>query len=102
MSKYRASTHSPYNVAYHIVFSPKYRYNLLRYNAAERLKTLHRQSASRLGNTIQSMEVMPDHVHQFIVAKPTIPVPQMICRLKGYSSYCMRKEFAYLRKYLSL
>ena len=30
MSKYNASSHSTYNVAYHVVFSPKYRYNLLR------------------------------------------------------------------------
>ena len=48
------------------------------------------------------MEVMPDHVHLFIIAKTTIPVPQLICRLKGYSSYFMRKEFAYLRRYPSL
>ena len=94
MSKYRASTHSTYNVGYHIVFSPKYRYNLLRYRAAERLKTLLRQSAAELGISIQSMEVMPDHVHLFILARPAVPVPQLVCRLKGYTSYLMRKEFA--------
>lgn len=102
MSKYRASTHSTYNVRYHIVFSPKYRYNQLRYRAAERLKTLLRQSAAELGISIQSMEVMPDHVHLFILARPAVPVPQLVCRLKGYTSYLMRKEFTYLRRYPSL
>lgn len=102
MSKYNASSHSTYNVAYHIVFSPKYRYSLLRYRAAERLKTLLRQDASYLGIIIHTMEVMPDHVHLFIIAKPAIPVPQIIRHLKGYSSYFMRKEFAYLRRYPSL
>ena len=68
MSKYNASSHSTYNVAYHIVFSPKYRYNLVRYRAAERLKTLFLQAASHLGIIIQAMEVMPDHVHLFIIA----------------------------------
>lgn len=102
MSKYNASSHSTYNVAYHVVFSPKYRYNLLRDIAAERLKTLLLQAASHLGIIIQAMEVMPDHVHLFIIARPTISIPQIVQYLKGYSSYFMRKEFTYLRRYPSL
>lgn len=102
MSKYNASSHSTYNVACHIVFSPKYRYNLVRYRAAERLKTLFLQAASHLGIIIQAMEVMPDHVHLFIIARPTISIPQILQYLKGYSSYFMRKEFTYLRRYPSL
>ena len=102
MSKYNASSHSTYNVAYHIVFSPKYRFNLLRYRAAERLVTLLQQSAANLGIIIQAMEVMPDHVHLFIIARPTISIPQIVQYLKGYSSYFMRKEFTYLRRYPSL
>ena len=102
MSKYNASSHSTYNVAYHIVFSPKYRYNLVRYRAAEGLKTLLLQAASHLGIIIQAMEVMPDHVHLFIIARPTISIPQILQYLKGYSSYFMRKEFTYLRRYPSL
>ena len=102
MSKYNASSHSTYNVAYHIVFSPKYRYNLVRYRAAEGLKTLLLQAASHLGIIIQAMEVMPDHVHLFIIARPTISIPQIVQYLKGYSSYFMRKEFTYLRRYPSL
>ena len=102
MSKYNASSHSTYNVAYHVVFSPKYRYNLLRDSAAERLKTLLLQAASHLGIIIQAMEVMPDHVHLFIIARPTISIPQIVQYLRGYSSYFMRKEFTYLRRYPSL
>ena len=102
MSKYNASSHSTYNVAYHVVFSPKYRYNLLRDSAAERLKTLLLQAASHLGIIIQAMEVMPDHVHLFIIARPTISIPQIVQYLKGYSSYFMRNEFTYLRRYPSL
>ena len=102
MSKYNASSHSTYNVAYYVVFSPKYRYNLLRDSAAERLKTLLLQAASHLGIIIQAMEVMPDHVHLFIIARPTISIPQIVQYLKGYSSYFMRKEFTYLRRYPSL
>ena len=102
MSKYHASAHSTYNVAYHIVFSTKYRYNLLWYRAAEKLKHIFLQEEFGLGITIQAMEVMSDHVHLFITASPTVAVPKVVRRLKGCSSYLMRKEFAYLRKYPSL
>ena len=30
MSKYHSSTHVTYNIGYHAVFCPKYRYRLLR------------------------------------------------------------------------
>lgn len=102
MNKYKSSSHSTYNVGYHIVFCTKYRYSLLRYRAAERLRTLLMQNASHLGIAIQTMEVMPDHVDLFVVARPTISVSQLVSHLKGCSSYCLRKEFAYLRRYPSL
>lgn len=40
MTKYQATTHATYNIGYHIVFCPKYRYSLLRYRAGEELKRL--------------------------------------------------------------
>ena len=60
------------------------------------------EKASDLGITIQTMEVMPDHVHLFIVATPTTPIEWIVKQLKGYSSYNLRRRFAYLRKYPSL
>ena len=48
------------------------------------------------------MEAMPDHVRLFILARPAVSVPQLVYHLKENSSYLMRKEFAYLRKYPSM
>lgn len=102
MSKYRSSSHTTYNIGYHVVFSPKYRYNLLRGAAATILKDLLREKAPDLGITIQSMEVMPDHVHLFVIASPTMPIERIVKQLKGYTSYHLRHCFAYLRKHPSL
>ena len=102
MSKYSATTHTTYNVGYHVVFSPKYRYNLLRYKAADVLKVLIQETASNLGISIPVMEVMPDHVHLFVTAKPSLPIDTIVMRIKGYSSYYLRHHFEYLRKYPSL
>lgn len=102
MSKYQATTHATYNIGYHIVFCPKYRCNLLRYRTGAELKRLLKVKASNLGITIQTMEVMPDHVHLFLNGLPSTPIDYVVRQLKGYSSYLLRKQFAYLRKYPSL
>ncbi len=102
MSKYHSSTHSTYNIGYHVVFCPKYRFNLLRGVAASFLKELLHEKAENLGVTIQSMEVMPDLVHLFVVARPGTSISDIVKQLKGYSSYCFMRYFTYLQKYPSL
>lgn len=91
-----------HNIGYHVVFSPKYRYRLLRGASATMLKELLLEKASNLGIAIQTMEVMPDHVHLFVVANPNMNIGNIVKYLKGYSSYHLRQAFAYLRKYPSL
>lgn len=102
MSKYQSTTHVTYNIGYHVVFSPKYRYNLLRYRAADRLKEQLSKKARQLHITIPTMEVMPNHVHLFICAPPSLALPNIVRELKGYTSYRLRAEFDYLRRYPSL
>ena len=48
MSKYHSSSHTTYNIGYHVVFSPKYRYRLLRGASAAMLKELLLEKASNL------------------------------------------------------
>jgi len=102
MSKYQASSHVTYNIGYHVVFCTKYRYNLLRYAAADTLKELFKETAAQAGIQIKTMEVMPDHVHLFITAPPSLPVTDFVRRLKGRTSFILRRRFEYLRKYPSL
>ena len=66
----------------------------------ERLKELLMEKAKELDLIIESMEVMPDHVHLFIRSKPIYAVHFVINQLKGYSSVCLRNEFPWLRSRL--
>lgn len=102
MSKYQSTTHVTYNIGYHVIFCPKYRYNLLRYRSADRLKELLTEKASQLFITIPTMEVMPDHVHLFICTPPSLALPNIVRKLKVYTSYRLRAEFDYLRRFPSL
>lgn len=102
MSKYQATSHVTYNIGYHVVFCPKYRYGLLRYRAADRLRQLLTEKAGQLNISIPTMEVMLDHVHLFICAPSSSALPNIVRELKGYTSYRLRAEFNYLHRYPSL
>lgn len=99
-NRYTSSSHSVYNLDYHIVFCPKYRRKVLVDGIDERLKELLKEKAQELEITIESMEVMPDHVHLFISSKPTYAVHFVVNQLKGYSSVKLRKEFPKLKSRL--
>ena len=102
MINYHSSTHVTYNICYHVVICPKHRYRLLRGASAAMLKELLLEKASNLGIAIQTMEVMPDHVHLFIVANSNMNIGTIVKYSKGYSSYHLRRIFINLQKYPSL
>jgi putative transposase len=63
----------------------------------DRIKELLVETAEEHGMTVHSMEVMPDHVHLFVEADPTLSVAEIVNRFKGRSSRILRQEFASLR-----
>lgn len=95
--RYTASSHSVYNIGYHIIWCPKYRRKVLIDGVDERLKELLKEKASELGVEIVEMEVMPDHVHIFLKSKPTYAIHFVVNQLKGYSSVVLRREFIWLK-----
>lgn len=65
-----------------------------------RLKELVTEIASEHGMTILASQVMPDHVHLFVEAGPTLCVAEIANRLKGRTSHALREEFPTLRSRL--
>jgi putative transposase len=55
-----------------------------------RLKELLLEKAEELDMEIENMEVMPDHVHIFVKAKPVDSPHYILQQLKGYSSRMLR------------
>lgn len=94
-----SSAHSVYNLNYHIVFCPKYRRPVLK-GIEEELKDLFNQTAQELDINIGAMEIMPDHVHLFIEAKPSLAPQFIVNQLKGQSSHVLRSKYEWLRKRL--
>lgn len=96
-TRWQTNKGTVYNVAYHIIWCPKYRRPVLIDDVASRLKILLHEQAAKYGWIIESMEVMPDHIHIFIKANPTDPVARIVAQLKGYTSHTLRNEFKHLK-----
>lgn len=82
---------------YHFVWCPKYRRKVLVGKVETRLKGLIKEKVAELDCKILALEVMPDHVHLFVQATPTIAPNSIIAAVKGYTSHELRSEFPELK-----
>lgn len=98
--RWKTSRTAVFNVAYHLIWCPKYRRKVLVGEIENRIKVLLKQKAIEMGASIEKMEVMPDHVHLFIKCQPTDNPQWIVKNLKGYTSFMLRKEFPSLKSRL--
>ena len=98
--RYTAGSHTVYNIGYHIIWCPKYRRKVLTGDVEQRLRELLFEKASQLDCTIETMEIMPDHVHVFIKCPPTLAPHFVVQQLKGYSSRILRETMPKLKSRL--
>ena len=83
------NVHTVYNVSYHIIWIPKYRKRILTEDVKSSLIKYLLEKASKLNIMIESYEIMPDHVHLFVKAKPSISIANIVKNLKGYTSFML-------------
>src|SRR5262245_28048772 len=95
--RYRKNAGAVCSLKYHLVWCPKYRRPVLVDEIATRLRYLLIEKAAEFDITVHAIEVMPDHVHLFVEADPTLCVAEIVNRLKGYTSRKMRAQFKTLR-----
>ena len=72
-----------YQTAYHIVWCPKYRKQVLTKDVATSLEALLRNICNECAWPIIAIEIQPDHVHLFVSIPPAISVASAIQILKG-------------------
>jgi putative transposase len=97
VSRYAKNAGAVFSLKYHLVWCPKYRRPVLIRPVDARLKALLKDVAREHDMTIHAAEVMPDHVHLFVEADPTLCVAETVNRFKGRTSRVLREEFRQLR-----
>ena len=66
----RRTKHAVYDLKYHLVWIPKYSKQILDKEISDYIKGIFNMIAERYEFRIDTMEVMEDHVHVFVVVSP--------------------------------
>ena len=94
---YISSETTVHYMGYHFVWCPKYRRKVLVGKIEKRVNELINEKVAKLGCKVTALEIMPDHVHLFVQAKPQLSPNKIIGQIKGYTSRKLREEFKELR-----
>ena len=98
MKYYRKTSHSVYDIKYHLVWITKYRKPVLFGNVATRLRDLTREICKSMDIEIIKGHVSKDHVHLFISAPPYHSVSKIMQMIKGKTSRKLLSENRKLSK----
>jgi putative transposase len=98
MEHYRQSSHTVYDIKYHLVWITKYRKPVLRGEIAERVRDLIREICKAKDIEILKGHVSRDHVHVFLSVAPHLSVSQVVQSLKGKTSRKLMMEYKSLSR----
>lgn len=94
----KRTSHSVYNLNYHIVFVTKYRHPVLVGDVEEFVNERTRGICTRYGWEVLAIEVMSEHVHLFVSAPPKIAPLTIAATLKSILSVDVFRAFPTLKK----
>jgi putative transposase len=86
----------------HFVLTPKYRQPVLVGPVALRLAQIIVGVAEDLDVEILASAIMPDHVHLFVSLPRNLTTSKFAHRVKGRSSFMLRREFDHLAEMKAL
>ncbi len=98
MQKYRKTSHTVYDIKYHLVWITKYRKKILTGELAKRVLELIREVCKANEVEIIKGHVSVDHVHLFVSVPPDISVSKLMEYIKGKSSRKVISEFKTISK----
>jgi len=97
MGKYRKLSHTMYKCEYHIVWTPKYRYRILKKELASELQRDLYGLSSMKDVLIEELNIQPDHVHLYCSIPPKLSISSYMGFLKGKSAIKILQSYANVR-----
>jgi putative transposase len=98
MQNVRKGSHSLHQLHVHLVWSTKYRYEVLRGDIQTRCRDLIRQTCDSLDIQILKGVVSKDHIHLHLSYPPKLSISELVKRLKGRSAKLLLSEYSELKK----
>ena len=98
MQNIRKGSHTTHQLHVHLVWSTKYRYEVLRGDIQVRCRDLIRQTCDSLDIQILKGVVSKDHIHLHLSYPPKLSISDIMKRLKGRSAKLLLVEYSELKK----
>ena len=89
--------HTTYECKYHIVFTPKYRRQVIYGKIRSDIGKILRQLCEYKGVEIIEAEACKDHIHMLVSIPPKYSVSQIMGYLKGKSSLMIYEKYPELK-----
>lgn len=96
--EYRKTPHTVYELKYHFVWIPKYRYSVLEGVLCERLQVLINQICDSMGILVVEGQLCKDHIHVCLSVPPRYSPSEVMKRIKGKTSETLFREFPEIKK----
>jgi len=77
----------------HLVFIAKYRRGVFSESILEILNDIFKETCHQMCAELIEFGGEDDHVHIMVSCPPRLAIANLVGKLKGKSSYCLRKEF---------
>lgn len=98
MSRYESTSHVFYRCQYHIVWTPKYRFRILKGNIGKEVyRSIYVYSSMKKCRIVE-LNVQVDHIHLVVRMPPSLSVSEYMGFVKGRIAIRLFAKFPYLRK----
>lgn len=98
MSRYEKASHVYWRCQYHIVWTPKYRFRILKNKVGRDVYRCIQVYCEQLGCKVVELNVQIDHVHLVVKVPPKLSISKLMGALKGKIALKMFRKYPYLRK----
>jgi len=98
MSSFKKLSHTIWHCEHHIVWVPKYRYQVLQWKIKEAVELCVRAQTRQMNCEVQELNVQADQVHLIVQIPPKLSISEYMGRLKGKSGIRMFGAFRDLRQ----
>jgi putative transposase len=98
MSRFKKLSHAMWYCCYHIVWTPKYRYRVLKGEIKREVEQCIKLFSSQKGCEIVELNVQEDHVHLLVLVPPKVSISDLLGVLKGRTAIRIFNKFKHLKQ----
>ena len=98
MSRFRKASHVLWHCHYHLIWTPKYRYRVLKGKVAAEVKRCILLFCDKRGVVVDTLSIQPDHIHLLVYVPPKVSISKLMRELKGRTAIRVFQKFQNLKK----